>query len=220
VVDGAKRQGVTLADGYLAAYIAAEKGGQPKPRGLDAAPYLDSEDGRSTRRALLPPLFTVKAAIASGLGVEQGLHLGRIRAVRTVSVQTMDAPRRALADLYQEDSRVVGWRRVASWGACGACLSLMSGEVEHSRAELHVHPECRCIGEPVVKAVRERIRRPTGREVFESMTAEQQNAAVGEKKAELIRSGDASFGDLVKHEHQATGPDLITEAPLTALRDQ
>lgn len=221
VVGGAKRHGVTVSDHYLAAFVAAETGDQPRPRALDPDPYLPTVDGRPLRQALATPLLTVKSAIGAGR-TDDALRLGQARATRIVAVEVLDAPRRALGDLMREEDRIVGWHRVVSANACGACLALASGDRMEKDAHVHTHSSCRCIAEPEVARVEQRYRRPSGREIFDAMTPEEQARLFagrgGAEKADLVRSGAVPFDALVKRERQEVTPDQFTEASLDDLR--
>lgn len=223
VVQAAKVQGVAQADAYLAAYLASETGREVLAQGIDPEPYMDTEDGRSLAWALTTPLLTVKMALARG-DSGQALQLGLHRAARAISGEVMGAPRRALHDLMEESSQVKGKRRVTSANACGACLALADGQVMDLGEHLRVHGHCRCITEPVVKGVRERVWRPTGRQSFDAMTPEEQAALFhgrgGAEKAELLRSGAVPFAALVCNQDQAVGPPTFTEAPMSALRQR
>jgi hypothetical protein len=223
VVENAKREGVARADGYLAAYLAAELATEVRPRGIDPEPYLDTEDGRPLTRALTTPLLLVTTALRQGRLPEDALQLGRARATRIVAAESLGAPRRALGDLLREEDRVTGWRRVPSRNACGACLALASGEAR-SKADLpETHGCCRCTAEPVVRGVRERIIRPTGREIFDAYSHAEQAALFhgrgGAEKAELIRSGAVPFDALIQRDEMAVTSDQFTEAPLAALAE-
>lgn len=222
-VEAAKREGVAASDAYLAAYLAAELASEARPRGLDPEPYLEAIGGRPLGRALLTPLLTVKVALQQGRPSSEALRLGLARATRIAAVEAMDAPRRALADLMRDEDRIAGWRRVTSRNACGACLALADGVVRDPGDVLETHGHCRCTAEPVVRGVRERIRRPTGREHFDALSHEEQDALFhgrgGAEKAELIRAGAVPFDALIQREHMEATPDEFTEAPLSRLRE-
>jgi hypothetical protein len=224
VVEAAKLVGVSEADIYLAQYVAAERGGTPAPRGLDPEPYMDTIDGRPMGRALSTPLLTVKGALAGGQSLDAALALGLVRATRIVAEEVLATPRRALADLMADHELVKGKRRVVSRNACGACLALATGDAEDPDNAHRTHTSCRCVWEPVVKGVRERFRRPTGREVFDALNPAEQAALFagrgGEEKADLVRSGAVPFAALATREPQAVTPDQFTEASLADLRRQ
>jgi hypothetical protein len=221
-VEEAKREGVAASDAYLARFVAAELATDPRPRRLDAEPYMGTEDGRSLAAALLPPLFTVKAALRAGRS--DALRIGMVRATRIVGEEVLAAPRRALGDLMRADSRVRGWKRAIGANPCGACLALADGTTLDPGERLRRHGHCRCVAEPVVRGVPERYRRPTGREHFDSLPRDAQAALFhgrgGEEKADLIRTGAVPLSALVTRNRQAVAPDHFTETPMGALRDR
>jgi hypothetical protein len=167
---------------------------------------------------LAPALLTVKMALGQRRPPARALAMGLARASRTVSVEAMAAPRTALDRAMDAHPRVRAKRRVTSLNACLACLAAADGEARSIGNRLRVHPHCRCTDEPVLRGVRERVHRPTGRDLFDALTPAQQNARYGAEKAELIRSDQVPFDALVHPQPMATVPDEITEAPLSALR--
>lgn len=220
VVEEQKRQGVLLTDAYLAAFIGSELGEPSTPaEGVDPDEYMNTEDGRSLDAALLTPLFTIKAARASGR--RDAVRLGVVRATRIVSEEVLGAPRRALGKLIVKDTRVSGWTRVTGSGPCGACLA-QAGTVNAPDTPFRRHGHCRCIREAVVRGVPQTYRRPTGREVFDTLSPKAQAALFhgrgGEEKADLVRSGAVPLAALVRHEPMRVTPDQYTETSLADLR--
>jgi hypothetical protein len=216
-------QGIRLSDAYLAAFLAAELG-RPEPVQHTDAPALigRGQDGRPLAAVLTPPLFTIRAALGRGRGAEPALRAGLSRATLAIDVEILAAPRTALRQGMTREERIIGYRRVTSGNACGACLGAATGAIHPSATALKVHGHCRCTKEPVVRGVRERHRRPTGRQIFDGKTRAEQDAMFagrgGAEKAELIRSRRIGLEELVHPQPMATVPDLITEAPLSALR--
>lgn len=208
---------VALTDGYLAGYLSLETGRRVTPRHSDLALAGRSRDGRPLGEALSPAVITVKQRIAEENPPDVVLAAGLARALRTVALDASHAPRAALAERIQAEDQVIGWRRVAAGDACGACLGASTGAIRADDEVLEAHAYCQCSAEPVVARVRERVERPTGTEIFESKTAEQQNQLLGDEKAELVRSGQVSLPELVGHSPMATEHDHITERPLSAL---
>lgn len=221
--EAVKRDGVTLTDAYFASYLAASLATEVRPRGLDPEPYLDTVDGRTLARAFITPLLLVKHLLRSGRMPDEALRIGQARATRVAAVEALSAPRRALGDLIREEDRVKGWRRVTAPNACGACLALATSVVRDPEDVLEEHGHCRCTAEPVVRNVRERILRPTGRDLFDSLGRDAQAALFhgrgGEEKAELIRSGAVPFDALICRQSMADVPDTFTEQSLGALRE-
>ena len=221
VVQAGKVNGVAQADAYLAAFLASETGRERLAAGVDPEAYMDTEDGRSLLVALSTPLLTVRMAVPS-VGMAAALAHGLSRASRVIAGEVLGAPRRALQDLLTDEPLVKGKRRVTSANACGACLALADGRVMEAWEQLLVHGHCRCVTEPVVQGVRERITRPTGRDIFDAKSPAAQAALFhgrgGAEKAELLRSGAVPFSALVCNQAQAVGPPTFTEAPLAALK--
>jgi hypothetical protein len=218
----AQRTGVTLSDAYLAAFLAAELERPVPPAGLDPDAFAGVDRaGQPLPSALAGAIITTKVALRQGRNQQEALRMGRNRAVRVIASEALAAPRDALSKLMAEEERVKGWRRLTAPGACGACLASTSGRLERKGAHLKTHRFCRCQSEPVVDGVREVVRRPTGREIFDSMTPAEQAALFhgrgGEEKARLVRSGEVPFEALIAPAPMKVMPDDITEVPLTDL---
>lgn len=218
----AQTVGAQLSDAYLAAYLGAELGAPVDPVGIDPhALSGQAADGRSLAVALLPALFTVKLAIGQGRPLAAASSLGLSRARRLVGDALLATPRRALDQASERQAeRLLSWRRVTAANACGACLGSAAGE--HPLEEpLHLHGNCRCTKEFRVRDVEEKWLRPTGEQIFQALSAEDQNNLFrgrgGERKAELIRSGQIALANLVAKAEMATATDGIQEAPLSAL---
>lgn len=225
---------VRSTDAYAAAFIGTELG-RPAvaPLGLAGSGIVGTAtDGRPLRELLRPSVFTVKAAIGAGRSFAEASSLGQARALRASTTELDRAGDRALDLAIEEHDAITGWRRVASGGACGACLASMTGAVQSTARVLERHPHCRCTKEPVVDGAPDRIERPTGRELFEQMTPAEQNRLFagrgGAEKAELLRTGKVDFEDLYSETRfslpgstggRANRADVIvTEASLAELR--
>lgn len=206
--------GVALSTAYLSAYLTLERG---EATSVDAPSAMVgvARDGRPLAEALAPSLFTIKQAIGEGRPVAEAFRTGLNRAVRVVGEEAIAPARAALDDSIREDDRIVGWRRVTA-GGCLACIAAATGAVQADDETLEVHDHCQCTKEPVVGGVRELVQRRTGPELFNSLPEAEQDARYG-KKAELLRDGEIGFQDLIKRDHMAVIPDVITEAPLEAL---
>lgn len=213
-----------LSDAYAAAYTAAELGEDVAPLGIDVERLAGrTADGRLLRDQLASALVAVKSALADRRTFEAASSAGRARALRSVSVEIDSAADRALDEALDRQPKIRGWRRVSSSRACGACLGSVTGAVQKTNTVLLRHPHCRCTKEPVVEGVKETLRRPTGRELFDRMPKTEQDELFvgrgGEAKAELVRSGRVELGDLVSKD-RAPIPGrsaAITETPLADL---
>ena len=149
------------------------------------------------------------------------LAAGLTRARAIAAWQVAESARTALADAMTESDVVVGWRRATSGAPCGACLAAATGAILDTEDVPEAHTNCQCVAEPVIRGVRDLHPRPTGEEIFDSLTAEQQDALFagrgGAEKARLIRSG-TPLSALITRSTMAAQADQITETPLAALR--
>ncbi len=59
--------------------------------------------------------------------------------------------------------------------------------------------------------------RPSGQQIFDAKTTEEQDALFGPEKAALVRSGEVALADLIDHSPIKHGDDILTERPLEAL---
>lgn len=215
LVETAQRAGVRLTSAYLAAYLASELA---RPPAVPAVPDHAgaAEDGRALADALGVAVIGTRVALKAGHDPAVALEHGISRGARLAAGAVMFAPRAALTEAIRADDRIVGWRRVTG-GGCGACLAAATGAIHADSEALPVHDNCRCTTEPVVRGVRERAARPTGRDLFAGMSPSDQERLLGPEKAELIRAGEARLDDLIARSPMATVADRITEAPLSAL---
>lgn len=142
---------------------------------------------------------------------------------RTIDARLSEQWRAGMGDQMNDQPEVIGWRRRANPGACGACLALADGTIHETSEAMATHPRCRCSPEMVIRGVNDDDwGRPTGEEMFQRMsTAEQDRMFYGHggaEKARLLRSGEIKLKDLVKEERTSLGGRrIITETPLKDL---
>lgn len=219
-----QEQSAALSVAYVAEFVASELDEPATSADIDTeAPAGVTQDGRPLREVLAPALLTVKRSIGAGLAFELASNAGRARALRNSTTELTAAADAALDEALEAEPRVKGWRRVTSRRPCGACLGLATGNVERTKKVILRHPHCSCSKEPVVDGVRERVRRPTGAEVFDRLTTAEQDRLFagrgGKEKAELVRSGKVDVADLVSHDHQALDgrSTIVSETALDRL---
>lgn len=207
---------VRLTNRYAQQFVADELG---RPRRIAAAPVDrwaggSRVDGKTLSQAIGNGNIAAKAMIAQGMAPEAAVRAAGAQLLRNAGEEVMHPARAAMTEIVRETDVITGYRRVASGGACAACLALMDGATRDEPLEVHDH--CSCTGEPVVRGVRETIVRPTGIDLVARMTQEQMVAQFGPATAEALRTGAAQLRDLVQREHYAALPTGITQAPLTA----
>jgi hypothetical protein len=202
-------EAIRLSGGYLAATLTAETGERATasvPRdGIGLA-----RDGRPLDVALRSPLILVKSELKQGQTLDRALQLGERRALLMAGLAVDAIAQQALLLGIDEDDRFDGWQRAVR-GTCGACLGSATGP--DGGFSFPKHPNCRCVSEPRVRGVRDRFPRPTGAMLFAAMSDDEQDAAVGPKVAEAIRTGSVTLADLVGSSAQAQGDDYLTQAP-------
>jgi len=207
--------GVRLTAAYITAFLRSELRHPVAPPTLDEARYVAlSRTGKPLAAALTGTLITAKVAIADGTDPRTALDHAASQARRVAGTETTAAARAALGDTIATDPRIVGWQR-ATGGGCGACLAAATRTYGPDEP-LQVHDNCRCTAEPIVADVPDTTPRPDGFALFDRMSAEQQDRALG-PAADLVRSGRVALTDLLAVSPMAAIADQITQAPLEAL---
>ena len=216
VVTEAQRENVRLTAGYLAAYITSETGRFTRPPRIDPGPWVgSSQNGRPFADAYRDSVVDAKVAISEGKTVEEASSIGLKTALTMVSLDTYQAARGPFHEVLPSISSVVGYRRVTNGETCAACLGLEDGTVIGSEDAFEIHPGCDCTGEPVVADLPETAIRPTGTEKFRELPREVQEESIGIRAAEAVRNGDVTLADLTQTYRTETGPDFITQRPLS-----
>jgi hypothetical protein len=212
-----QRSGARLSIGYLTAFMQSETGRRIPPPTVDDSHSGRARDGRPLAEALVPSLYTIKAAIGDGRPAEQAIKLGLDRALSVIGEESVAPARASLAGGIEQEPRIIGWRRVTG-GGCGACLAAATGAIQADDETLEVHPSCSCSKEPVLGDVPDTVRRDTGHDMFRALSAPEQDALLGHEKATLIRDGHVPFDRLIQRERFAVLPSGLTERPLQDLQ--
>lgn len=205
-----------LSAGYLSAYLSSELGRGIATVTIDAADYAGTaRDGRPLAEAYDTARVAVLVALKDGKPNDEALGFGRHRALRAVELDVMQAARQSLQDAQRDHPLVEGYHRAVS-GTCGACVAASEGAHSDS-STFETHPGCQCIPEPIVKGAPNIVPRLLGAALLASMSKREQDEALGEETAELVRTGQVQLEDLVKRNKMETEQGFITQAPLKAL---
>lgn len=204
-VEAAQKAACALTGAYLTAFLRSETGKVTPAIVVDTEAYSGSAaDGQPLVEQMRSPLIGYFTARKSG--EENPEQVGIDRAVRQVGMNYDAAHRKALAETIAADERFSGSARAVR-GTCGACAAL-SGTPHMS-----VHPNCHCVEEPEVAGVSQRIKRPTGAELFNAKTPEEQDAMVGPEAAEKLRTGQIAMADLIGESHlDSDAENFLTQA--------
>lgn len=197
VISG-QRSAQLLAAAYLSAYRTLETGQSVRPRPI--ADFAGTTiDGRSVRDM---------AAFADP---------DRSRLVAETEV--IDAGFRELANQSSGQRVIRGWTWVCFGDTCAACLSQMDGSVRSWNRPMGRHPGCDCESVPVFD-VAPTVTRPTGEDIYRSMSIEEQTAVfknAGDQRRLLIAAGVATLADFATEQHFRDWRPVITEQSLEAV---
>lgn len=209
MVEQAQKASLRLTSAYLTAFVASETGKPVRDISIDTRAYSGlTADGQPLAKGMRSPLIGYFTALKQGSSVEEARAIGIDRAQRQVGMNYDAAHRKALSDTIKADERFVGGQRAVR-GTCGACAAF-SGT-----PHMAVHPGCQCVEMPVVAGVKSTIALPTGTELFNAKTPEEQDAMVGPEVAERLRKGEIRMLDLVGESRlDSDAENFITQKPL------
>ena len=124
-----------------------------------AAPLVDMQpDGaRANRNALhATSVAKAKAAIARGENPDVALEAAKAAMLRSAKRRILEAPRKRLIALSDEDDDALGWARVSDASPCYFCAMLVSRGPVYTgvTAKFRAHDGCGCSARPVMKGDR------------------------------------------------------------------
>lgn len=217
-----QRDAQILATAYLRTVSELELGEPLDLQPINPAIAGSTFDGRAVEaglRAFIPATFL---ALKRGLVINSALNIARYGVSRFVHTEVTDAAMRETAAQGAANPEVSsGWTWVTGGAKpCGACLANQNGRVHPWSRPMGRHAGCSCIESPVFPDVPDTAPRPTGMDIFTSMTAAQQVGTfrtAGEAKAALVNSGRITLDDLVDVQESHQWRDQIVEKPLDAL---
>lgn len=202
-----------MAAGYLRSYVGLETG-EP----LETADALEGNIGTTADgRAIEEVLGATEARFYVDLdevGHEEAVRRAEVSARRVAQFEVHDAGVAELLHQIAVSPRVKGWRSKAR-GTCGGCLGKDDGSTSEDGNEgprPPYHPGCHCIPEPDVDGVDETVARKTGQDRFLEMAQAEQDALIGKDAAELVRTGELGFDDLIRQDASREWRDLIVQS--------
>lgn len=151
MVSTMQREAARLSAAYVQAFVSSELGRPINVPMVDARQVGKARNGDDLRKALRSPLIDVKVGIRDGKDVRVAIAEGGRTLERVVGLATDTAARESLRLASSDSPYIIGWRRAVK-GTCGACMGSADGEVHSADGTLHIHPNCECVAEPVVKA--------------------------------------------------------------------
>ncbi len=192
-----QREAARLSSAYLSAFISSELGEPERPPALTV--WDKTFGGNPLREGLRSAVIKAKQRIDDGMDPTEATKASGPTLIADVGLFIDTAARETLRQGMEDDERIVGYQRAVK-GTCGAC----SGDTQYEAfspnapvASLNIHPGCLCVAEPVLSGVPNRFPRPTGPEIFDSLSPEKQDEVLGPEAAAMVRNGDAVLADFV-----------------------
>lgn len=145
-----------------------------------------ASDGRPIMSLLGQVVAGAFAAAARGASGNDAMSSGAEFLDLVSTTQLWDAERAAEQVTMAAHPRVRGWRRSVEPGACGRCI-VLAGRVYRWSEGFDRHPRCRCSHSPV--ATGDDSEGPSPRELFDRMSAAEQDRAFTVAGAEAVRLG-------------------------------
>lgn len=143
-----------------------------------------ASDGRSLRGLLSRAPARAAWLISRGLPIRSAMASANALLRLIVLTQVEDAGRTAA--LVGIEGRGVFYTRVVQLPACSRCI-LLSGNSYSASEGFSRHPGCDCVVMPLREGQYNAV--PSGRQLFDRMSAEEQNRRFGRAGAEAIREG-------------------------------
>ncbi|WP_143027786.1 hypothetical protein [Lentzea albidocapillata] len=189
-VEEAQAEAAALAPLYIAATLAA-LGAVSNPVGALVSAMFSGIAANGLPLAALVDfaLRRYRLALLAGVPPSEAHALGLAKLLTYVSTETADAGRIARHTTAILEPELAGYERVVTLPACGRCI-LLAGRLYTFSTGFLRHPRCDCDMRPVTHDQWHDDRPGNNpRDLFDSMTTEQQNKAFGVGDAEAIRAG-------------------------------
>lgn len=180
-----------------------------------------TRDGRRVRDVLAPSGPAALNVLGQGRGRFEADLVGRARAVRVATTETVDAANEMLHGVMNQAAPqgVSGWWRMTGNDPCRACLGYATRGKVHTRSRIQIHPNCRCSMVPALGDLPDVEPLETGLQKWADMSAAEQDELMGPEVAEMLREGRISFADLVEQQRNPDWDDTISERSKSALAE-
>ena len=215
-----QQQAQAIAAAFLVQYVESQAGRAFRAEPVAADIPDTAPSGDPLPKALSQAVGVTWLAFSQGRPEREALGLGRLYVGRLAGRAVSTAAEKEMEHQAERSRGLVkGYEWVTVGDTCPACLSYQDGTVRPWSETVMRHNACDCQKVPAIVGVPDEVPRPTGEDIFRSMTPEQQAAifkSAGEEKAALVREGKASLSDLAQIE-RTPGGRIVTEAPLEAV---
>lgn len=225
LIEAGQTRSQTLTAGFVRQKVQLEARRSLPAAGISARIAGSTTDGRRIVDALGAVGPAVMIALRQGRDLGSALSYGAAGAARLAATEVLDAGRReAAAQAEQAPDTLIGWVWVVSTeGGCAACLGSADGDVHEWDEDMESHPWCTCMRSPEIAGAPREVDRPTGADIYGSLTAQQQVDtfhSAGEQKAALVGAGLVSLGAMVGRSESHDWRGIVSERPLDDFDDE
>lgn len=155
-----------------------------------------ASDGRPLESLLYQPIIAFKRLLADGVDPNEAMRRATAGITMIAATQAADAGRGAVEAGMTANRAWVMYVRVVNLPACSRCI-ILAGRVYPLSTGFQRHPNCDCGMMPVTS---DDVSIPSPRDLFESMSPEEQDRRFGKAGAEAVRLG-ANLGQVVNARH-------------------
>lgn len=196
-----------LVPAYLRDLAEAQRIAPPELEVVPEAFGDVASDGRPLETLMYQPIIAFKRLLADGVPIEEAMRRATAHMSMIASTQAADAGRAAVGAGAAANRQWTRYVRVVNLPACSRCIILAGRAYSHSTG-FQRHPNCDCDMMPVTS---DDVSIPSPQDLFEQMSAEEQDRRFGKAGAEAVRLG-ADLGQVVNARRgmQTAGARLVT----------
>jgi hypothetical protein len=166
-----------------------------------------ASDGRPLESLMYQPIIALKRLLAEGVDPNEAMRRATAGMTMIAATQAADAGRGAVEAGMTANKQWTKYVRVVDLPACSRCI-ILAGQVYPYSAGFERHPSCDCVHMAVTE---DSADPPSPQDLFERMSAEEQDRRFGKAGAEAVRLG-ADMGQVVNARRgmQTAGGRLVT----------
>ena len=173
-------------------------------------------DGQDLADTLMWPAWAAIAALTAGSTIGRARAVGFAAADLTAATQVQDAYRNAASLAAVSRKASTSWTRALTGSSCSRCI-ILAGTSSWATA-FKRHPRCDCTSIPSSRSKSgELVTDP--KEIFESLSKDEQDRAFGKAGAQAIRDG-ADMNSVVNARRKTSGIKSAAEDQLGLIRQQ
>jgi hypothetical protein len=180
----AQAQAASIAADYVEESLVAQ--GAP-PMGKIIIPQAFAgvaANGGELPGLLAQPLVRTLVGMSVGMSAPKAMSAGANLLDSIITTEIHDAARAAEFTAIAANAEAAGYIRMVVAGACSRCI-VLAGRFYKWHADFNRHPKCRCYQVPAMAHTEPQ----SSQEIFDAMTAKEQDRTFTNAGAEAIRQG-------------------------------